>query len=384
MAKGLEKEFYKLPKEEFEVLLRSLKENPHTIHFFTMLPQSYFFLIDETVSRKLTSLHIDQISFEKEFSSFSEFGKKQIIQSFLIDEIQSTNNIENIFSTRHDIFCLLNSMKIKDKKTISITNGYRMLLEESAPEINSFSEMRKVYDTLMKGALEKDNLPDGEFFRKSAVFINDGMKNIHHGFSPESQIKEGIQEFLSLYNNKTIDLYERLILSHFLFETVHPFYDGNGRLGRFLFTLRMFAETKSFLSFTVASSINKNKLGYYKALAQPSKEHEFGSLNEYVSEMIDILHKGNQAQIKELQNKQKRIKKASFIPELTKSEEKIAEIIMEATILSEYGISNSEIIDYAHVSKRTVISAMSKFRNAGILEETPIGKVTYHRIALVP
>ena len=55
---------------------------------------------------------------------------------------------------------------------------------------------------------------------------------------------------------------------------------------------------------------------------------------------------------------------------------------MEATILSEYGISNSEIIDYAKVSKRTVISAMNKFRNAGILKETPVGKVTNHKIAV--
>lgn len=45
-------------------------------------------------------------------NSFTNFLKKQIIQSFIIDEIESTNKIENIFSTKHDIFKIINEVSM--------------------------------------------------------------------------------------------------------------------------------------------------------------------------------------------------------------------------------------------------------------------------------
>ena len=64
-------------------------------------------------------------------NSFTEFSKKQIIQSFIIDEIESTNKIENIFSTKYDIFKIISeASKSKEKKIISIANAYQYLLEK--------------------------------------------------------------------------------------------------------------------------------------------------------------------------------------------------------------------------------------------------------------
>ena len=64
----------------------------------------------------------------------------------------------------------------------------------------------------------------------------------------------------------------------------------------------------------------------------------------------------------------------------SRSERKILKIIMEATLLSEFGVSNQEIIEYAQVSKRTVISAIQKFREKRMIEDTGIGRITYHKL----
>lgn len=49
--------------------------------------------------------------------SFSQFVKHQIVQSFLIGKIETTNKIENIYSTRYDIFKIINDVSSsKDKK----------------------------------------------------------------------------------------------------------------------------------------------------------------------------------------------------------------------------------------------------------------------------
>lgn len=49
---------------------------------------------------------------------FTDFTKKQIIQSFLLDEISSTNKIENIFSTKHDIYSIINNVSTSKNKRL--------------------------------------------------------------------------------------------------------------------------------------------------------------------------------------------------------------------------------------------------------------------------
>lgn len=109
MAKRLEKEYDKLSEEEFSKLPENIRNNPMTVHFFDNTYTPYFFLPDGQTLELFLRLHRDRLEFDTVFSGFSEFGRKQLIQSFLIEEIKSTNGIENIHSTRHDIFKLIQS-----------------------------------------------------------------------------------------------------------------------------------------------------------------------------------------------------------------------------------------------------------------------------------
>ena len=56
---------------------------------------------------------------------------------------------------------------------------------------------------------------------------------------------------------------------------------------------------------------------------------------------------------------------------------KIARI---ASILSNFGVSNEEIIGETEVSKRSLIYALNKLKEEDILLDTKIGKITYHKI----
>ena len=61
--------------------------------------------------------------------------------------------------------------------------------------------------------------------------------------------------------------------------------------------------------------------------------------------------------------------------EFTKSERKILKLLAEGALLSLYGPSNQEIMNYTSLSKRTVITAMNKFRRMNLLDNTKIGNV---------
>ena len=382
MANGLEKEYYKLSEEEFSQLLENLRTNPLSIHFFGNTDTPYFFLPDDQTSELFLRLHRDRLEFDAVFSGFTEFGRKQLIQSFLIEEIESTNRIENIHSTKHDIFELIQSqMNSGDKKLRSIVNGYLILLRDHTDPPSELRGLRELYDALLKGTIQKEDRPDGKYFRKKQVYISDGLKPVHRGFWPEQAVNEGMLEFLEYLNNPGRDLFERLILSHFLFETVHPFYDGNGRLGRFLFTLKYFGETGSYLAFAVSTAFNHRKSAYYKALDEARHEHMYGSLNTYAEDIGAILHTYNKELISRLKEKKAQIESVGFPgKDFTRSEKEILRLLAESSLLSDFGISNSEIMAYTGISKRTVISSMQKFRRMDLLEENKFSKTVYHKL----
>ena len=377
---SLTKLSHTLTKIEFEKYIDNIKNNPDTLHFFTNTTTPYFFLLNNEITLKLIELHSQSWHFDNLLNSFSDFAKNLIIQSFLIEEIESTNSIENIHSTKHDIFYLLNNYSSSpNKKIISITNSYKLLLSNKHSNISKLEDIRTIYDELMYHSLSEKDIPDGKYFRKGSVSISDGNKDIHNGFYPEENINEAMYEFLNLYNTKSIDIYERLIISHFLLETIHPFYDGNGRLGRYLISKHLFEE-ESYSSLLVSTSINKNKKKYYKAFKETRSYHEHGSLNSFVEKILEILIEGFTEANDVLIKKKLMIENRKPPFELSKSETMLYTLLSEASLLSDYGVNNQEILNNCNTSKRTLEYFLNKLRKNDLLLDTRIEKVVYHKL----
>lgn len=66
--------------------------------------------------------------------------------------------------------------------------------------------------------------------------MHDGSTNkyIHVGLQPETKIVEFIGEMLTFLKYFDAPQPFKIMASHYLFEYIHPFYDGNGRVGRFI------------------------------------------------------------------------------------------------------------------------------------------------------
>ncbi len=314
-------------------------------------------------------------------NTFSNFAKGQILQSLLIDEIEATNKIENIQSTRHDIFYLLNHDGIvnKDKRIIFISNAYKNLLQEKGKPVLTLQDLRELYDVVLKDAINKEEKPDGIYFRKGDVFVSDGIKPIHYGVKGEENINRFMSEFLTVYNSN-IEVFTKLILTHFIFEYVHPYYDGNGRFGRFLFTKELCRETARFCSVLISTAFETAKSKYYKAFKLADDRYQFGCLNEYLKVVAEILNDYFDQTLNTLKDNIHRLKELMMPTDLTKSEIKIYKLIVESTIYSTYGVSNEEIMKETSVSKRTLIYSLNRFKSLDMIQDIKIGKTTYHKI----
>lgn len=383
MNETIKKKYYSSSKEEFESYLKKLKEEPMTSLYFENRKTSYFFVYDEQAVKRILQLHKAQMHLDGLYASLSVSKQKFLSEYLLINEIKTTNATENIHSTRRDIFGLLKNVNsIKDKKARSILQAYKMF--EQDPDISDLSSVRDLYDVMMKDSYESSSdKPDGKLFRKQSVEVNDGINTIHHGFYPESEIIDAMNEFLNVYKNKDTDIYLRIIISHFLFETIHPFYDGNGRLGRLLMSLKLHKEEKTIGAFILSDAINKNKTAYYNALQDGHDIHEFGNLNGYfdsmamifvkeyeeINQLIEEMEKTYRKQIGELQSSK-----------ISKAERKIMEYLIEASCFSHFGVCSRQIEEECSLSKRTVITVLGKLKEQGALQQTKIGAFTYHKL----
>ena len=310
----------------------------------------------------IIDLHVKMYEFDFFVNSFSEFSKNQIIQSFLLDEIQATNKIENIFSTRHDIFGIINNMSLcNNKKIISISNAYKHLLETRGQNITKVGDIRDLYDIILKNSIDKENLPDGKVFRKNTIFISDGIKNVHSGVNDENNIIRLMEEFINLYNSKN-EIFIKMILCHFIFEYIHPFYDGNGRIGRFMFSNGLYLSVDTYFAFLISSSFEHEKNKYYKAFKEANDKYEFGRLNSFVQTILEILINQIANKIKILKIKKEKIECLKYPFKMSKVEQKVYKLIYESTLFSTFGVSNQELMKEIGLSKRSLIYALNKLK----------------------
>jgi len=79
---------------------------------------------------------------------------------------------------------------------------------------------------------------------------------------PEN-VKNAMESLISEYNNKTFYSFEDIVEFHYSFESIHPFQDGNGRIGR-LITFKECLR-HGFVPFPIDEEI---KLFYYRGLSK--------------------------------------------------------------------------------------------------------------------
>jgi len=191
------------------------------------------------------------------------------IEGNTLSEEQITALLDNkrVIGPKQDILEVLNAIEVYEKiNTFSVFS------------INSF---KKAHKLLMKGLIEKPGN-----FRKESVGIVHG-KEIAHIAPPSENVPYLLNDLFKYLKTNEDPILIKSCVFHYEMEFIHPFLDGNGRMGRLWQTIILMNKYPVFEYLPFESLISKTQEKYYEALMLSDKSANSTPFIEYLLNVID-------------------------------------------------------------------------------------------------
>ena len=140
----------------------------------------------------------------------------------------------------------------------------------------------------------------------------------------------------------------KIMMAHYYFEYIHPFYDGNGRVGRFITCKYLASKIDMLTAVSFSHMINSSTKKYYEAFVETSDPNNCGEGTMFVFQMLKIVHQGQKQLIEDLTKKIELLNKIEItLNKITYKEELEKPILymLCQSWLFETTILNSEILE---------------------------------------
>ena len=328
----------------------------------------YINLMEHTLLQEIIIKNSNQINLIS--NELPQIAVKNIIIKILSNELYKTNKIEGIETVKSEIHSSLKDNRKANKKVNKldgIIKKYKDIMEKNFKDtqhIDSLSSFRKIYDEMFEDFEKSGNYKlDGKYFRKDTVKVINGLgKTIHIGINGEEAIKKNMENLIQFMNKKDIPFLVKASISHFFFEYIHPFYDGNGRFGRYLLSLYLARKLDILTAFSLSYSISKNLDDYYKSFVEVEDVNNYGEITFFVDNILKTIKSGQEMIIELLNDSVMKFKHSmEILNELTKDlsekENIMLQIYLQNYLFNDYGeITNIELTDIIGGSTQQTIN----------------------------
>ncbi len=393
--KDLKKLFHS-DKENYQKIYYSRFESDMSIKLnFDVAGCSAFFVQSEEVLQLM--FHI--LRLDKEVTNLAsrlpDNALNQYLSNRLITEIELTNKIEGVHSSKKEINEALTILeeqskdKGKEVRFFGMVEKYNKLCRHELVDIASPKDIRTIYDELVLPEIisSHGDQPEGELFRTGSASVYDQYdKPIHTGINTEAGIVQAVNQALYFLNNNAIDELYRICLFHYLIEYIHPFYDGNGRLGRFILSYGLSQNSMPLVALSISATIQENKKAYYQAFNICNDPLNKGDLTPFLIMMLEMIEKTELSLIDSLSENLDNLR---FFSECAKgiggedaNQEKLYRILIESALFSVYGIGIKNLEKYFSKSNPTIKKWLSMLEKQGLLITRQVGHTKYYQMNL--
>ena len=200
-----------------------------------------------------------------------------------IKTIHSSLQIEGNTLTEEQITALIENKKVMgpEKDVLEVINAINVYEKLKDFNFSSDKSFLKAHQELMKGLIDSAGK-----YRKQAVGIVKGTK-VEHIAPPHENVPYLMKDlFEYLMDSEELTLIKSCVF-HYEMEFIHPFLDGNGRMGRLWQTLILRSEYPVFEFLPFETLISQSQNEYYKALALSDKVGKSTIFIEYMLGVID-------------------------------------------------------------------------------------------------
>ena len=232
---------------------------------------------------KMTSL-IAEIS--------EQVGRITVLQEGTISpHLRRENRIRTIHSSlaiEHNSLSLEQVTAILDGKRVlgnpneikEVQNAYEAY--ELMLRLNpaSVDDLLKAHKLMMNGLVSENGR-----FRSGGVGVFDGEVLIHMA-PPAEFVPEHIQNLFAWYQKSELHPLIKSAIFHYEFEFIHPFADGNGRMGRMWHSLLLGKWKELFFWLPIEELIQSRQKEYYDALGAADKQADSAGFVELILEII--------------------------------------------------------------------------------------------------
>lgn len=180
---------------------------------------------------------------------------------------------------------------------------------------------------------------------------------------PPYTIMGHLDNLVSYINYEEIDALVQTAIIHAQFEMIHPFKDGNGRLGRLLIPLFLYKKkVLSSPSFYLSEFLESNRDEYYEKLGKISKSGEWENWIIFFLSAVKHQSDNNIKRVKMIQSLYEAMK--TELTEITHSQYSIK---MLDCLFTRPIFQSSDFINIAGIPKQSVSSLLKKITDAGIV-----------------
>jgi Fic family protein len=325
--------------------------------------------IDRNTRMSLSKAAVELARLDGMTSQMDSEESEILLTAFTLIESTSSSSIEGTISTLDDVY---RSERIDEKDAVRARDNkevlnYKNALIEGVEALRkgeniSIGLIKRLHATLMSGDRGSDLSP-GEFktIQNAIGSPGDTLETAKMvPASPES-VDRLMDNWIEYVNSQDVETIEKVAISHCQFESIHPFRDGNGRMGRLLMILIMYSDglLKAPVLY-LSDYLNKHREEYINGLFNVASKDAF-------REWLDFSAKAFRTQalssIKTIGKLQK------YRKNLIENEDNINIIRTVGMLFRNPYVRSSDIMNELKISSPTANSILVELQNRKVIRE---------------
>lgn len=327
-------------------------------------------------------------------NTLPENMKTEAIINTMVTEAINTSEIEGEYLSRQDVMSSIRNnlgwtgklLPVKDKRAsgigklmVDVRNSYREPLTK---------EKLFEWHTMLMAENRNINAGQWRIHNEPMQVISGalGKETIHFEAPPSSKVSKEMERFIKWFNDTAPGGKEeikkapvRSAIAHLYFETIHPFEDGNGRIGRAIAEKALSQTLGRPVLLSLSKTIEADKKSYYNALKTAQSSNHITTWIKYFVDTTLIAQKQAKDMINFI------LRKTRFFDHfknlLNERQLKVIQKMMDAGPEGfEGGLNASKYISITKASKATATRDLQHLATIGALAIEGGGRSTRYRL----